>query len=91
MDQPLPAPVLLLAIDPARNVRRRYAIRVDRNLLGEFEGETSWGRIGTRGQSAVARFERGADAIAYVRRVLGRRASAPQRIGVAYRRVSSGA
>lgn len=81
---PLPAPVELVAIDPARNIRRRYAIRIDRNLFGEIEVETSWGRIGARGTRTVARFAAEDEAVRYVGQVLRRRATAPRRIGAAY-------
>lgn len=84
MPTPLPAPIDLVAIDPARNIRRRYAIRADRNLFGEIEVETRWGRIGARGQRAVSRFEQVDEAVAFVGHVLARRATAPRRIGVAY-------
>ncbi len=81
----LPAPVMLTAVDAERNIRRRYSVRASRNLFGEIEVETAWGRIGTAGQSKVERFLDAESATGYVRRVLARRASAPKRLGVAYR------
>lgn len=81
----LPAPIVLVAIDPDRNIRRRYSVRADLNLFGEIEVETAWGRIGTLGQSKVERFSTIEASAQYVRRVLGRRKTAPRRLGVAYR------
>lgn len=80
----LPAPIMLTAVDASRNIRRRYSVRADRNLFGEIEVETAWGRIGTAGQSKVERFRDIESATAYVRKVVARRATAPKRIGVAY-------
>lgn len=85
MSPALPDPVEMVAIDPIRNIRRRYAIRTDLNLFGEIEVETAWGRLGTRGQRKVARFSHVHDALAYVEQVLKRRATAPRRIGIPYR------
>lgn len=84
MPPELPAYTLLTAIDEARNIRRRYAIRVDRNLFGEVEVETSWGRIGARGQIKVARFTDFGSASVYFKQVMKRRATAHQRLGVPY-------
>src|SRR3546814_3269013 len=53
---PLSSPVELAAFDPARNVRRRYAISITPDLFGAYIVETRWGRIGTRGQSKCFSF-----------------------------------
>lgn len=84
MPDELPEPIFLAAIDPARNIRRRYAVRVDRNLFGDLEVETSWGRIGTRGQSKVIRFANLVSATVYVKQVMKRRSTAHRRLGVPY-------
>ena len=45
-DATLPDPVELVAVDPARNIRRRYAIVASVDLFGMIVVETRWGRIG---------------------------------------------
>ena len=80
----LAEPVELVAIDPARNIRRRYRITVARDLFGHVLVETSWGRIGRAGQSCTYSFPDETRAAAFVRTTLRRRAGAPKRIGVAY-------
>ena len=91
MDAPLPScPIELVAIDAARNIRRRYRISVDRDLFGGWVVETAWGRIGTAGACARHLFEEQAAAVRFVRRTLARRASAPRRIGVPYRYACQG-
>ncbi len=77
-------PIELIAVDPARNIRRRYAIRVTADLFGAFIVETDWGRIGTKGQSKCLFFPDQNGAARYVSAVLRRRATAKNRIGVAY-------
>lgn len=81
---PLPSPIELVAIDEARNIRRRYRIAIGRDLFGFTLVETSWGRIGHRGQVTVHAFPDQADALVFVRRTLRRRATAKKRIGVSY-------
>jgi predicted DNA-binding WGR domain protein len=91
MDSALPSrPIELTAIDPARNIRRRYRIAVDRDLFGGWVVETAWGRIGAAGSCARHRFDDAAEAARFVQRTLARRASAPRRIGAAYGRADSG-
>ena len=45
----LPDSVELVALDPARNIRRRYAIVASVDLFGMIVVETCWGRIGAAG------------------------------------------
>ena len=85
----LPTAVHLQATDPARNIARRYAIEASLDLFGHWIIQVSWGRIGTRGQNSTVSFEKYHDARSFVRRTLGRRASAKKRIGVAYRIATS--
>ena len=47
----LPEPIELVAIDPARNIRRRYSITASLDLFGMIVVETRWGRIGSHGQA----------------------------------------
>lgn len=81
-------PVELQAIDAARNIHRRYAIRMSRDLFGQFVVEAGWGRIGTPGRLKRRSFSDRAAAERHVEALLRRRRSAPGRIGVAYREVS---
>lgn len=77
-------PLALVAIDPARNIRRRWQVRAYHDLFGQILIETHWGRIGAKGQGKVRSFEDPASAQAYVRALLARRAGAHRRIGAAY-------
>ena len=47
----LPDPIELVALDPARNIRRRYSITASFDLFGMIVVETHWGRIGAGGQA----------------------------------------
>ncbi len=84
MERPPPPRIALVAIDTARDIRRRYDIEWGRDLLGDWLVETRWGRIGTRGQTRTEVFTAEADATRCVPRHLRRRASSSRRIGVAY-------
>lgn len=81
------SPIELAAFDPARNIRRRYAISVSRDLFGAYIVETSWGRIGSRGQDKRCSFPDRAGAERQVAAILKRRGTAQSRIGVPYRPV----
>lgn len=78
-------PVELVAIDAARNVRRRWRIAAYRDLFGQVMVETGWGRIDGKGRALVRSFADDDAALRYVRGLLARRAGAMRRIGVAYR------
>ncbi|WP_081331634.1 WGR domain-containing protein [Sphingobium yanoikuyae] len=78
-------PIALVALDPDRNVRRRYEIDISIDLFGVYIVETRWGRIGARGQSKRLSFADRAGAERYVGATLRRRHSAERRIGVPYR------
>ena len=75
----------LQAIDPARNIARRYAIEASADLFGHIIVDLHWGRIGTKGQGRTISFAYVPDATRFVRQTLNRRASATKRIGVGYR------
>ena len=82
----LPAlPIALVAIDPARNIRRRWSVTVARDLFGHMLVETRWGRIGARGRTLTVSFPDEAGATRHVAALLARRRGAVRRIGVAYR------
>lgn len=52
----------LRRIDPARNMRRFYALSLQPTLFGGASVIRHWGRIGTGGQSMMETFDRPADA-----------------------------
>ncbi|USU03377.1 WGR domain-containing protein (plasmid) [Sphingomonadaceae bacterium OTU29LAMAA1] len=81
-------PVELVAIDAARNIRRRWRIAAYRDLFGQVMIETGWGRIGGQGRELVRSFADEGDALRYVRALLVRRGSATRRIGVGYRPIN---
>ncbi len=81
--------VWLEAVDRTRNIARRYTIVVSRDLFGSAIVQFSWGRIGTRGQSRTVSFGEACEAERFVMQLLHRRASAPRRIGIAYRVVDN--
>ena len=74
----------LVALDPARNIRRRYSIIVSLDLFGMIVVETCWGRIGARGQAQRHAFPDRAAAERHIAATLRRRGTAEKRIGVAY-------
>lgn len=76
---------VLVAIDPARNIRRRYSISVSIDLFGIIIVETRWGRIGANGQAKRLSFSDHATAERHVAATLRKRGTAENRIGVAYR------
>ncbi|WP_417714959.1 WGR domain-containing protein [Roseibium sp. SCP14] len=57
------APLLLLRIDPNKNMRRFYAMTVQPNLFGGSSLIRTWGRIGNSGQLKVELFEDKATAL----------------------------
>lgn len=78
-------PVELVAIDAARNIRRRWRVAAYRDLFGRVMIETGWGRIGGQGRSLVRSFADEGDALRYVCALLARRGTATRRIGTGYR------
>ena len=82
---PLCDPIDLVALDPARNVRRGYSITASLALFGMILVETRWGRIGARGQARSHAFADREAAERHIAATLRRRNSAENRIGVAYR------
>jgi WGR domain len=77
--------ITLEARNPARQCSRQYRVEAGTDLFGVWVVEISYGRIGTAGRSRsyVLRDEGEARHLAQI--ILKRRASAPRRIGVAYR------
>ncbi|WP_145206831.1 WGR domain-containing protein [Sphingobium sp. B2] len=81
---PLCDPIELVALDPARNVRRGYSITASLDLFGMIVVETRWGRIGACGQARAHAFADRAAAERHIAATLRRRGTAESRIGVAY-------
>ena len=80
----LPDPIELVALDPARNIRRRYSITASFDLFGMIVVETHWGRIGAGGQAQRYAFADRDAAERHIAATLRRRGTAETRIGVAY-------
>jgi predicted DNA-binding WGR domain protein len=77
--------ILLEARSASRRCWRAYEVDVGVDLFGAWLVEMSYGRIGTTGRSKIRSFVTAAAAQAQVHACLRRRATAPRRIGVAYR------
>jgi hypothetical protein len=77
--------ITLEARNPARRCSQHYRVEAGTDLFGSWVVEISYGRIGTAGwsRSYVVRDEGEARHLA--QSILKRRATAPRRIGVAYR------
>ena len=73
------------------NIARSYSIHAQADLFGWTIVERQWGRIGAKGQTKSAAFETLAAADVHIRTLLGRRATARTRIGVAYHPTSGDA
>lgn len=82
---PLPDTIELVAIDPTRNIRRRYSVAMSIDLFGLVIVETCWGRIGAQGQAKRLSFPDRAAAEHHIASTLRRRDTAENRIGVPYR------
>ena len=74
----------------ARNIAREYRIDMSIDLFGWVVVETGWGRIGTKGASRRRAFAQAEDALRFAAAIDQRRATAKQRIGVAYVPCSAG-
>ena len=77
--------VTLEARNPERHCLRRYRIEAGTDLFGVWVVEIGYGRIGTAGRSRRYLVRDEEEARRLVRSILERRATAPRRIGVAYR------
>lgn len=75
----------LAAIDAARNCRRRYRVEAGQDLFGAWLVTITFGRLGTRGRTIVHVVDDEHQARRLVTACLRVRATAPRRIGVAYR------
>jgi predicted DNA-binding WGR domain protein len=75
----------LEARNPFANRMRRWSVEIGQDLLGMWLVDIEFGRIGSKGRRLQHVFLDEPAAQAYVRQALRRRATAPARIGVAYR------
>ena len=81
----------LEACDPSANRRRAWRMQAGRDLFGAWVTEVQFGRIGAAGRTLRRTFTTETEVQAFMRARLRRRASAPSRIGVAYRSVNADA
>ena len=81
----------LQARDAGANRQRAWRLEAGRDLFGAWTTEVQFGRIGRPGRTLRRAFAAEADAQAFVRARLRRRATALARIGVAYRCVDADA
>ena len=77
--------IRLEARSPAHRCFRAYEVAAGVDLFGAWLVEMSYGRIGTSGRTKTRSFPMAEEARAQVTACLRKRASAPRRIGVAYR------
>jgi hypothetical protein len=75
----------LRACDPTANRFRAWRLEAGCDLFGTWLAEVRFGRIGRPGRALRRAFASEREVRAFVRARLRRRASAPARIGVAYR------
>lgn len=73
------------ACDPPRNCFRRWQLEASKDLFGGWIVQVNFGRIGSTGRTFTRSFADCLTAKRYMRTAIGRRCSAPRRIGVAYR------
>jgi predicted DNA-binding WGR domain protein len=83
--------IALQARAPAANRQRAWRLEAGRDLFGAWTIEVQFGRIGRVGRTLQRSFAAEAELRAFVRSRLRRRATAPARIGVAYRCVAADA
>jgi WGR domain len=81
----------LQARDAGANRQRAWRLEAGRDLFGAWTTEVQFGRIGCPGRTLRRAFAAEAELRSFVRMRLRRRATAPARIGVAYRCVEADA
>lgn len=81
--------IALEARDDMRNIARSYLVEVSEDLFGAIIVDSTWGRIGRRGQTKRVSFADRVSAARYVQRTLRKRSAARKRIGVDYEVVQS--
>ncbi|NML91308.1 WGR domain-containing protein [Sphingobium sp. TB-6] len=78
----------LEAVDAERNIARAYHIYASQDLFGHVIVALRWGRIGRTHSSITVSFSNEVAARKFIEHTLGKRASAPRRIGIAYNLVN---
>lgn len=63
---------------------RLYHIFLTQDLFGDWLLTTTYGRLGTRGQTKIYAFKTAQDALPKIKSILLKRATAPQRSGCQY-------
>ncbi len=77
--------IILEARNPPRRCSRQYRVEAGIDLFGSWVVEISYGRIGAAGRSRSFVVRDEGEARRLIQGILKRRATAPRRIGVAYR------
>jgi predicted DNA-binding WGR domain protein len=76
--------IVMEARDPNRNQARAYAIEAGYDLFGDFMVSTSFGRIGSKGQTRRLAFTSPDDAMPTLRKILSQRLKTGSRRTVPY-------
>jgi predicted DNA-binding WGR domain protein len=78
----------LEARHPFLSLIRVYIIELTQDLFGDWIIETTYGRLGSRGQTKLYAFKTVEDALPKITSILTKRASAPQRSGCHYQLIT---
>lgn len=76
--------IVMEARDPSRNQARAYAIDAGYDLFGDFMVSTSFGRIGSKGQTRRLAFTSPEEAKPTIRKILSQRLTTSGRRTVPY-------
>jgi predicted DNA-binding WGR domain protein len=79
--------IALEARDPGAGCFRAWRVEAGPDLFGAWVAQVRFGRIGCAGRVVTRAFASEAAARAFIDQCLRRRATAPHRIGVAYRSI----
>ena len=63
---------------PSLHLIRIYVIELKQDLFGDWIIKTTYGRVGSRGQTKLYAFKTVEDALPKIKLILAKRASAPQ-------------
>jgi predicted DNA-binding WGR domain protein len=76
--------ILMESRDPNRNQARSYTLEAGYDLFGDFMVSTSFGRIGSKGQTRRLAFTSPEDAMPTIRKILSQRLKTSPRRTVPY-------
>ena len=76
--------IIMESRDPSRNQARSYTIEAGADLFGDFVVSTTFGRIGSKGQTRRLAFASPEAAIPTLRKILSQRLMTTQRRAVPY-------